>query len=118
MAVTYINGAKIPYAYEKITATTASVGFTDSNIKQSVSTNAPFGVERVANEVLVTVETAAIRATFDGTTPTVTAGTGAGHLFDVGATFVITGYEAISKFRCINAVASSGAVVRATFWRL
>jgi hypothetical protein len=118
MASVLINGTKIPYAYEKLTAITASTGLTAANIKQSVSTLAPYDKTRYADEVLITIEAGSIRATFDGTTPTVTASGGVGHIFNDGDSFTIQGYEGISKFRCINAVAANGAEVRVTYWRI
>lgn len=52
----------------------------------------------------------------DGTTPTVTEGTGAGHILDVGQSYVVRGVEAVRNFRCINAVASSGASVKSSYF--
>ena len=60
---------------------------------------------------LITVKTAAIQFTLSGVTPTVTGGTNHGHQMDAGQSYVIRGYSNIRKFRCINAVASNGAIV-------
>ena len=97
-------------SYEKIGTTTTAIGFTTAKIKL-------VGAEVLeAKTALITVETAALRITFDGTTPTVTAGTGAGHLIDVGQSYVVRGVESVRNFRCINAVASSGAVAHCSYF--
>lgn len=61
---------------------------------------------------LITVETASINFTLDGTTPTATAGTNYGHTVSAGQNFTITGWNNIRNFKCINAVASNGAIVK------
>jgi hypothetical protein len=60
---------------------------------------------------LITVKTAAIQFTLSGVTPTAIAGTNHGHQMDAGQSYVIRGYNNIRKFKCINAVASNGAIV-------
>lgn len=60
---------------------------------------------------LITVKSFPINFTLSGVTPTVTAGTNHGHQMDAGQSYVIRGYSNIRKFRCINAVASNGAIV-------
>ena len=97
-------------AYESI-ATTAAIGFTSTYFRYP----SDFGAQMKA--ALITVETADIRFTMDGTTPVVTAtGGGVGHLMVSGQSYVVRGWENIRNFRCINAVASSGAVVRCSFF--
>jgi len=61
---------------------------------------------------LITVEDFGLNFTLDGTTPTVTAGTSAGHLMASGTSYVIRGYSNIKKFRCINAVNASGVITK------
>lgn len=117
MASTFVNGNKVAYAYEKITAMVASTGLTAANLSQRPTVNAPADPVRHVDEAYITIEDADVRCTFDGTVPTVSAGTGAGHLFGHGDTITLSGHEAISKFRCINAVAANGAVLRASFFR-
>jgi len=95
--------------YESIT-TAASIGFTSSYYNYSSVSNMPM------KAALITVETADIRMTLDGTTPTVTAGTAAGHLITSGQNYVVRGYENCKNFRCINAVAASSAVVKCTYF--
>ena len=64
----------------------------------------------------VTIETADIRYTLDGTTPTLTAGTGAGHLATYGSILEIVGHMNIINFKCINAADGSGAVLKVTYF--
>lgn len=94
--------------YEKIGTTTSSIGFTAAKLEYQ---------GRIAKAVLITVETAAIRFTMDGSTAVVTAtGGGVGHLMDVGQSYVVRGTISVRNFRCINAVASSGAVAHCSYF--
>jgi hypothetical protein len=98
--------------HEKI-ATTSSIGFTSTKI--APTTGLLEGKHAFA--ALVTVETADIRFTLDGTTPVVTATDGGtGHLMLKDQSYVVRGHTNVAAFRCINAVASSGAIVRATYF--
>jgi hypothetical protein len=97
--------------FETITATTSSIGFTSSKI---LPTTGDFAGKK-ARAALISVETADVRFTIDGTTPTVTSGTGAGHLLNAGMFYELAGENNVSNFRCINAVASSGAVLKCTY---
>jgi len=106
----YSNDGKCK-SYEKIGTTTSSIGFTTAKI--ALTTGDSY---KEAKSALITVETASIRFTMDGTTPTVTEGTGAGHILDVGQSYVVRGVEAVRNFRCINAVASSGASVKSSYF--
>jgi hypothetical protein len=96
-------------AYEKLsTGLTSSLGFTAAKLLYK---------GRIAQAVLISVETAAIRFTMDGTAAVITATSGGtGHLVDVGQSFVIRGTESVRNFRAINAVASSGSVVICSFY--
>lgn len=121
MSTTYVNGPATGYAYEKI-ATTSAIGITASLIKVGTASgndhsgHTPFW--RSATDAFITIETAAIRWTVDGTTPVVTATSGGtGHLANAGDVITLEGEDAIKKFRCINAVASSGALVFVTLFR-
>ena len=96
--------------FETIATTTSSIGFTSALIAPTTGTFAG----KKARAAIISVETADIRFTIDGTTPTVTAGTGAGHLLPIGSSFIINGESNVENFRCINAVASSGAKVKCT----
>jgi len=69
------------------------------------------------HHALVTVRTASIIFTLDGTTPTTLASTANyGNQADAGQSFVLSSIEEIKQFRCINSVASNGAIVFATFY--
>lgn len=93
-------------AHEAIATTTASIGFTSTYY---VYNGLPM------KSALITVEDADIRFCFDGTTPVVTGAGEKGHIMSSGQSYVVTGYEACRNFRCINAVGSNGATVKATY---
>jgi hypothetical protein len=66
---------------------------------------------------LITVESASIKFTLDGTTPTTTASlANNGHQADSGQSFVLKSVEEVRQFRAINAVASNGAVIKVTYY--
>jgi hypothetical protein len=76
----------------------------------------PVDSERMhARRAIVSIETAAIRACWDGTIPTVTASQGAGILLNPGDILELTEPREIDFFRCINAVASNGATIRVVY---
>lgn len=106
----YSNDGKCK-SYEKIGTTTSAIGFTTAKI--ALTTGDSYMEAKTA---LVTVETAALRFTMDGTTPTVAAGTGAGHLIEAGQSYVVRGVEAVRNFRCINNVNASGAVAHCSYF--
>lgn len=115
MPTTYVNGTRQAYGVEKVSTLTSSTGLTEANYLQNVDIAGASA--RQAQEVMISVETGAIRYTVDGTTPTTTATTGIGHLAQPGDILVIAGYQNIKNFRAINAVASNGAELRVTFYR-
>ena len=118
MATTYINGARQAYTSERLATLTSSTGLTSTNYRQVVTTTSTLVDQvRYAEEVLITVETADIRYTIDGTTPTTTATTALGHLASAGTVISIAGHQNIKNFRAINAVASSGSAIYATYLR-
>lgn len=102
----------IAASFETITTLTSAKGFTSANI---LPTTGNFTGKR-AKFALVSVETADIRYTVDGTTPTVTAGTGAGHLATTGTYLEIRGEQNVANFKCINAVNASGANIKVTYF--
>jgi hypothetical protein len=71
--------------------------------------------KRQVKRAVITVETAAINFCVDGSTPTLTSGTHQGHLLQVGDVLTLNDITEIIMFRCINAVASSGSVVKVTY---
>jgi len=68
-----------------------------------------FGAPKAA---LITVETSAIKFTVGGVLPTTTALQNYGFHLDPGQSVAIRGIPNIRSFKCINAVASNGAVVK------
>jgi hypothetical protein len=106
-----------PRGYETISATTASVGFTKTFYNYAATSATVQNAASMPMKVaLVTVEVAAVRFTVDGTTPTVLAGTAAGHQLNPGDSYVVRGYEACRNFRAINDVASNGAILHCTYF--
>lgn len=97
-------------SYEKI-ATASSTGPTSAKIAPTTGSFAG----KKARAAIISVEVADVRFTIDGTTPTVSAGTGAGHLLVNGASWEILGENNVENFKAINAVAGSGAVVHLTY---
>jgi hypothetical protein len=94
--------------YEKIGTTTTSIGFTSAKIEYK---------GKIAKAALLSVETAAARIMMTGDAAVITATSGGtGHFVDVGQSIILEGTETIRNFRCINAVASSGCVVFASFF--
>jgi hypothetical protein len=76
----------------------------------------PVDSERMhARRAIVSVETAAIRACWDGTIPTVTAAQGAGILLNPGDILELETPREIDYFRAINAVAGNGATIRVVY---
>jgi hypothetical protein len=61
---------------------------------------------------LISMETAAVNMTLDGTTPTATAGTNLGHQIASGQSYVITGWMNIRAAKFINSVNASGAILK------
>lgn len=98
--------------FETLSDTTSAIGFTAAMIAPTTGNHAG----KKAKAALVSVETADVRFTIDGTTPTVTAGTGAGHIIPSDGEYEIKGSANVANFKCINAVASSGAKVKCTFF--
>jgi hypothetical protein len=92
-----------------IADTTAAIGFTAANL---INTDAATGRIRQAKAVLFIAQTATITFTVTGTTPTIAAGTDAGIQITAGMSWVVKGWSAINKFRCINTSASSGAKLK------
>jgi hypothetical protein len=93
--------------YESLTTANA-IGFTSTKI---LPTTGSF-LGKQARAVLISVETADVRFCLDGTTPTVTVG----HLLALGQSYEITGEQNVANFRCMNAVAGSGATVKCTYF--
>jgi hypothetical protein len=61
---------------------------------------------------LVAVETAAVCFSLSGTVPTVTAGTNMVATLNANGSMMVTGWDNVRNFAAINAVASSGAILK------
>lgn len=91
-AVSYI-------AFEQITVANTSIGFTAAKVEPDGS-----GGARQADMAACRLETAEIRYTIDGTTPTAAVGT----LAEIGDYVVIAGHDSIMRFRAFRTGATSG----------
>lgn len=96
-------------ASEKITTLTSATPLTASKYNLTVTANAGIDMTRRPIAALIQCEGFPIRFTTDGTTPTVTAGTGLNFTLGAGDVLPLIGYQNITKFQCINEVASSGS---------
>lgn len=92
------------YAHESITVSKTAVGLTESNISKAINL---FG--REVSLVTCTLETATIRYTWDGTTPT----SSVGHLLNVGDKIFLDKDDAI-KFKAIRTGTTNG-VLKVTY---
>ena|SRR3990167_1285198 len=113
MSIQQISGFLTPYAYETITVdnTVGGVGFTTTLLDQKdTQVHRDFGRARY---VFVTVETANIRYTVDGTVP---VATGPGHLLETGSSLTFINSQAAKNFRAIRDTGSNGTL-RVTYFR-
>lgn len=83
---------------ETITFANTAIGFTEATITRTDGTQ--------ASECVGRLETAQIRVTWNGTTPTTTVGM----LVEIGDTLMIKGHENLMKFRGIRTGATSGVI--------
>lgn len=121
MATYTVNAPLQAYAQETVGTLTSAIGGTAStyNVARSAQAGGSDHFDRIRRpeQAFITIETAAIRWTVNGTTPTTTATTGVGHLAAAGDTIVISGYQNIANFLAINAVNASGAALRISYFR-
>ena len=92
-----IAGLYDSFAYEALTVAGTAVGFTTATLEDA---------DGNAQKIFATLETAQIRYTLDGTTPTSTVG----HLLEVGDTLQITGSDDIVAFRAIRTGGTSASL--------
>ena len=116
MSLTLNNGPNAAYAHETVGTLTSAIGGTVATYDTKSEHGSQIEVLH-PNEALITVETADIRWTCDGTTPTTTATTAVGHLTAFGDSIALIGYHNIKNFKAINAVGSSGSTLRITYYR-
>jgi hypothetical protein len=93
----------LPSSFEQLAVAASPVPFTASKYSYKGTTGDTQKRPRQANLARVTVETASIRYTVDGTTPT----SSVGHLVASGTTFDVFGWDAIKAFRAIQAVGAA-----------
>lgn len=99
-----------PFGHEKLTVSTTAVGFTAAELKVATA-----GLSTdVAVEALVSTEDAPIRFTLDGTTPVDASDTG--HILATGDSMILSGTDALTKFRAVRN-GGSDAVVNVTYFR-
>lgn len=100
----------------KVTGTPTATGetWTGTSTGTVATAQAPIGlkVQGPAKAALITVETASISFTLDGTNPTASAGTNFGHQMAASQSYVVAGWNNIANFKCINTVNASGAIVK------
>lgn len=98
-------------------AATAEIGGTAITVMQELL-HPERGVNNslTAKAMLISVETASVNMTLDGSTPTVASGTDLGHELSAGQSYVIRGENNVRNFKVINKVASNGAVVKGTIF--
>lgn len=86
--------------FEALTVANTSVGFTAANINNTT------GAHPSATQSACRLETAEIRYTVDGTTPTTTVGV----LLEIGDQLVLNGNDTLNNFRAIRTGATSGVL--------
>jgi hypothetical protein len=104
--------ANIPGAFSiSVVSSSGAVTFDALSLIELVESKDIMQVKRA----VISVDTAAVNFCIDGTTPTISSGTYQGHLLNTGDVLTLNDISEIRKFRCINAVASNGAVVKVTY---
>lgn len=106
-----IAGLYEPYDYDDITVdnTAGGVGLTAAKLRPIPGSD---GALKECKRVIMTVETAAMRYTYDGTAPT----TSLGHLVNAGDIIVLLGQPSLDNFRAIRTGGTS-ADLRVTYER-
>lgn len=100
LAYTAISGQDLSaMGHESITVAATAVGFTSATITPTTG--------RPCSRAFVTAETAQMRYTYDGTTPT----SAVGHLLDVGDVLAVEGITNVVNFKAIRTTASSGTLM-------
>lgn len=84
--------------YETVTVAATAVGIT--------STVTTAGTLRRGQRALITAETAQMRYTYNGTTPTTTVG----HILEAGQSIEVIGFASIDAFSIIRTGGTSGTI--------
>lgn len=93
-----------PFAYETVTVSTVSIGFT-------AATAYPTGSDAPAIMAIATTETNSLRFRSDGIAPTAAVG----HLVAASSSIEVCGAQAVRTFRMIRA--SADATVQVSYFR-
>ena len=101
--------------HERITDLTSATALSAATYNKADTTHLEYSGVKHPIGAEITVETADIRYTTDGTTPTVTVGTALGHIKGAGEIIYLTSYDEIVAFLAINAVGSNGAAIVVTY---
>jgi hypothetical protein len=100
------------FVIDATAATTAQTILDDLSLLEVVDV---VGGKRPVYRAVIECLTAAVNFTVDGSTPTITSGTHQGHILNPGDIVTLNDIGEITQFRCINSVASNGAVLRVTY---
>jgi hypothetical protein len=95
----------VGFAFEQLTVAGTVQVLTPSKYKDSATSGG-------ASSAFLTNETASIRYTYDGTTPSATVG----HLLTDGGTLVLMGQQQMASFKCIR-VSGVSATITVTYER-
>lgn len=112
---TFTTSPLTAMTHESVTvdATAGGVGLTAANLVYQPTANLQYDPVLRAVEALLTLETAQIRWTVDGTAPTTTVG----HLLEPGDSLVVQGYAALRAFKAIRTGGTSGTLKVTPFRR-
>jgi hypothetical protein len=95
-----------PGTMQKVTSTDAAQGLASTLVVRAD--------RQPAIAVAITVETNAIRVTWDGTTPTTSTGTATGHVLAAGQSLRLENSAAIGNFRFVSATSGSHGILHIT----
>lgn len=101
----------LPVALEALDFEQVTVDATSGGVGLTSTKYAPVGTPPM-NQVRISVDTASIKITEDGTAPTASLG----DTFDAGDIFMVTGVNSLRKLRMIRTSGTS-AVLNVTYYR-
>lgn len=107
------NGFKQAFARERLAVTASTITLTPATYMDSAASE---DVRRRATGARVSIETAAIRFTEDGSTPSATGGAEVGANGSVNDVIYLDGYGAIAGFKMTRASGTDG-VVQVVYYR-
>jgi len=110
MATVIRTGPAPAFASETLTVSTTAVVLTAATYRTYDSTNQ---IRRWAAQATITIEDAAIRVTFYGTTPV--DATDIGHVFSAGTVLTLESQTQIERFKAVRN-GGTNAVINVTYW--